>query len=392
MAAIQRAFMAGRGNTKNSTGAVNAKTFLIINAGSSSVKFQCYAKGKILVDGVVEEIGKKSTIRYNSANSSVYRRQQIRTYTEAGLFILSIIPPPDIVVHRVVHGGTYTEPAIITPSVLKKLKSLVSFAPLHMPQSITLVSLLQQKTNATHIACFDTMFHQTMPLVARRYAIPFPNITKHGFHGLAHEAMMLEALRYEKKTAKGTRIITCQLGNGASICAIRDGKSIDTSMGFTPLEGLMMGTRSGDLDPAIIPYLCSKLKKSPAAIQEILEKKSGLYGIAKESDVRMLLHRNDKNAQLALNMFTYRLQKYIGAYIAALEGIDLLILSGGVSRSTVMRCKILFGLEQFGIIINQKKIKKKTPTQVSIGKTRIWIIDVDEQEHMMNLAKKVLKR
>jgi len=351
---------------------------LIINTGSSSLKYRLYENDKIIIDKSIEEIKD-----YNKAVEIVIR--DIKRYDLGSI---------NKIAHRIVHGMNYSSPKIINPKLLKELKKLIVLAPLHMIPAIEVIEVIEvfmKKLKAKNVACFDTSFHQTIPEIANMYAIPIKltkkyQIKRYGFHGIAHEWMFRKVEKINKK--KYSRIITCQLGNGASVCAIKNGKSVDTSMGFTPLEGLMMGTRSGDLDPAIIEFLCKNEKKRVDEITNILQKESGLKGIANESDVRKLLERErkgDKIAKLALDMFAYRVKKYIGSYIAVLGGVDLIVLSGGIARSFKMRERILSGLEEFGIKLNNNNIGGK----ISKGKVSIYVLEADEQEQIFEISKKI---
>lgn len=315
---------------------------LIINPGSSSVKYRLYKNNKIILNGVVDEFKQKGF---------------------AGNIILNKIKKIDKIVYRVVHGKDFANHCIITPKVLAELKKTIILDPNHMPKTIKLIEFFMKNTNAKHIACFDTIFHRTMPEYARIYPIPLRltkkyNIQHYGFHGLAHQAMA-------EKGRGCSKIITCQLGNGVSISAVKNGKCIDTSMGFTPLEGVMMGTRSGSIDPAIIEFLCKKEGKTVSEVTKILQYESGLKGIANEADVRILLKRKDKNAKLAIEMFCYAIRKQIGAYIAALNGVDLIVLSGGISKNAPIRNKIMSGFD-----------------------SKFLIYNADEQELMFNISKK----
>jgi acetate kinase len=376
MVVTRRACMAGSG------------TSLILNAGSSSVKFRLYEGEERVLDGVIDGIGGEAFVEIGTSKSF----RKVRNYNDAGEIILAALEKKTIdrIIHRVTHGEHHDKPAIITPSTLVELKLLIPLSPLHLPASIDLITFFMAKTRAKHIACFDTMFHRTLPEVAKLYAIPQDVARKHGiyrygFHGLAHEAMLLEAQRLAGR--KFSRAITCQLGNGASVCAIKDGKSIDTSMGLTPLEGLVMGTRSGDIDPAVVIYLAHHAQMTPEEVLDLLEKRSGLKGLAGESDVRKLLERElrgDKIATLALDVFAYRVRKYIGAYIIALGGVDCIVLSGGIPRAPKMRERILQGLEEFGVTL--QNVEHPMPVQLSSGKVQVWALEVDEQEHMRKLC------
>jgi acetate kinase len=375
---------------------------LILNAGSSSVKFRLYERGHgghddILLDGVIDAIGGETVIEARHRGEVITCDEKVATYNHAGKVILKLCDSvrPTRIIHRVTHGEYHDAPVIVTPHILKELEILIPLSPLHLPPSIGLIKAFMQSTEAKHIACFDTMFHRKMPEVARTYAIPIDVARKHGiyrygFHGLAHEAMLLEAERLAGR--KFSRAITCQLGNGASLCAIKDGRSIDTSMGLTPLEGLVMGTRSGDIDPAAVIYLAHHASMTPEAVLDMLEKESGLKGIAGEPDVRKLLQREragDKVAAFALDLFAYRMRKYLGAYLAVLGGVDCIVLSGGMPRAPRMRERILRDLQEFGIEIDPAALEKEMPVQLSKGKVQVWAVEVDEQEHMLRLCRNI---
>ena len=380
----------------------NGNSTLIINAGSSSVKFRLYLNSAIAVDGVVDAIGKNARLSF--VKNKVYQemqgvRVQARNYTEAANEIINVLEnfvalkKIKSVVYRVVHGGLYSEPQRITPSVLKELEKFAPLAPLHQPQSMTLIRFFMQQLKARHIACFDTMFHAKMPALANTYAIPRAlaqkyKIMRYGFHGLSHASLLRAAEQYAGK--KYQKVITCQLGNGISLCAIRNGKSVDTTMGFTPLEGLPMGTRSGSIDPAIIPFLCKHEKKTPRQVLSLLEHESGLKALSGFSDIRDLLageKRGDARCKFALDFFAYHIRKQIGAYVAALNGLDCLILGGGISRAPKMRQRILSGLETLGIVLNQKVLSHESPVCISKGKVAIWIVETDEQGYMYEITK-----
>ncbi len=380
----------------------NGNSTLIINAGSSSVKFRLYHNSAMAVDGVVDAIGKHARLSF--VKNSVYQEARgisvnANNYTEAGNEILRMLEvfvsleEIKSVVHRVVHGGSYSEPQKITSNVLKNLERLAPLAPLHQPQSINLIRFFMQRLKAAHIACFDTMFHATMPALADTYAIPREltqkyKIRRYGFHGLSHASLLRTAEQCAGK--KYQKVITCQLGNGISLCAIKDEKSIDTTMGFTPLEGLPMGTRSGSIDPAIIPFICKKEKKTPQQILSLLEHESGLKALSGFRDIRDLLageKKGDVRCKFALDFFTYHIRKQIGAYVAALNGLDCLILGGGISRAPRMRQRILSGLETLGIVVNSRKFALEAPVCISNSKVAVWIVETDEQGYMYEVTK-----
>ena len=388
---------------------------LIVNAGSSSVKMRLYHGKDPLFDGLIDGIGgdalietsfsygKKKGVKNARVGSALSEAQAIKmrvpNYETAGRIIIEMLNTfsnPETVktiVHRVVHGGDFRTPQEITPRVLQKLEALSERAPLHQPPSLALIRFFMKQMKTRHIACFDTAFHRTMPLEARRYALP-PTLTakygieRHGFHGLSHASLYTQLSK--KCVKKYSRVITAQLGNGVSLCAIKDGKSIDTTMGFTPLEGLPMGTRSGNIDPALVAFLCAHEKKTPSAVLKILENESGFLGLTGTWDVRVILGRvrhGEKRALEAIDFFAYHVRKQIGAYVAALGGLDALSLGGGLARSKVIRDKILDGLDKFGIIPDTKRLGDESPVKLSKGKTKVWVFETDEQEYMYEITR-----
>jgi acetate kinase len=375
---------------------------LIVNAGSSSVKFRLCRGDTIVVDGVVDRIGPNAVISFVEGKKYMEQKGALvhaPTYEAASAAILKLAARFEetrsisTIVHRVVHGGTYTQPVVVTPGVLKKLQTLIPLAPLHQPHGLAVIKFLAAKTRARQVVCFDTMFHAKMPVVAKTYALPRAfvmryGIVRYGFHGLSHASLFDAAKRESGK--KYQRAITCQLGNGVSLCAIKNGKSIDTTMGFTPLEGLPMGTRSGNIDPAIVAFLCEKEKKTPQQILQMLEHESGLKALGGASDIRDLLH-NEKNgdtkAKFALDFFAYQIKKQIGAYAAILGGLDCIALGGGIARAPEMRIKLLAGLKHLGIVIDSTALKSKAPIRVSKGSVDVWALETDEQEYMFEITK-----
>jgi acetate kinase len=390
-----------------------AGTVLVLNAGSSSVKFRMYAleaeRERIVLDGVLDGIGARDTlIEYQIGSEQRQERRGIPTYESAASELRGLVRAacerervgePKTFIHRIVHGGGYTAPMLMTSDVLAELVRLKPLAPLHMGPALELHRLLSTES-ATHIACFDTMFHARMPPVATTYGIPKElaqkyGIRRYGFHGIAYAAMLRKASELVGKSPASLRVVACQLGNGSSVCAIDRGRSVDTSMGFTPLEGLMMGTRSGDIDPAIFPFLCEHDKATPAQVLAMLEHDSGLRGLTGEWDVRKLLAREadgDTGAAAALDLFAYRVRKYIGAYAAVLGGIDLLVLSGGVSRAPRMRARLLRDLQYLGILVDASQLEKKSPVLLTSGRVPAICIEVDEQDEMLLQARELLDR
>jgi len=314
---------------------------LVINAGSSSIKFKLFEEKtlKVLQQGLIEEI-KNHHQAFEDLQKEDINFKNIKA-----------------IGHRVVHGGEhFSEATLIDDKVIETIKSLIPLAPLHNPANLEGIYAAQKLApNIPHIAIFDTAFHQTMPEYSYRY--PLPNrlyeslhVRRYGFHGTSHHYVATEASKILKKPLKEINLISLHVGNGVSACAIKNGVSIDTSMGMTPLEGLMMGTRSGSIDPAIVAYLIREGKYNIDEVDTLLNKKSGLLGIAGESDMRSLLSSNAEEAKLAIEMFTYRLKKQIGAYMAVLGDVDALIFTGGIGEnSEEIRSLTCKGLEHFNL-------------------------------------------
>ncbi|MBU1090599.1 MAG: acetate kinase [Candidatus Omnitrophica bacterium] len=327
---------------------------LIINSGSSSIKYKFFDMPKevIISKGSIEHISEKqSTIKDHYSGIQI---------------VLGKIRKVDALGHRVVHGaGEFKKPALINRAVIAKIKQCSSIAPLHNPANLAgILACKRLLPGVEQVAVFDTAFHQTMPDYAYIYGLPFEyykrlGIRKYGFHGTSHEYVASEAARRLKKRLNKLKIITCHLGNGCSITAVDKGKSIDTSMGFTPLEGLIMGTRSGDIDPALVTYIMKKKKFNIQRIDDILNKRSGLKGISGISnDMRTLVRKErsgNKRAKLAIDMFTYRIKKYIGSYVHVMQGLDALVFTAGIGENQrIIRDRICDGL--FSHFKNKPKI------------------------------------
>lgn len=364
---------------------------LVLNVGSSSIKFRLYTEQGIFLDGMIDRIGRDAKLVMHGASIDM----ATPTHEDAGEAILSMAESHGTigrVIHRIVHGKEYPSPIILTKEILEDLHTLIPLSPLHQKHCLALIHLCQRKTHAEQIGFFDTSFHRTLPDVAKTYPLPIEISTKYeirryGFHGIAHQSMMKHACSVLGKTLSSLSIITCQLGSGVSLCMIKNGESVDTTMGFTPLEGIMMGTRSGSLDPAIPLFLCSK-GFSTFQVREMLGKKSGLLGVGGSNDVRDLLERepSHSHARLALSMFVSQVRKQIGAYIAIAGSVDAIVLGGGIIQSVEMRKRLLTDLEHIGIFIDEKDIEKKIPCEIGKGRTRILVCDVDEISEMYNLT------
>ncbi|MDP8234330.1 MAG: acetate kinase [Candidatus Saelkia tenebricola] len=367
--------------------------FLTINSGSSSIKYSLFKVGRRLLlkdKGVVEKIGEEAAV---FIKESKRKKIIIRDHLDAIEVILAEIKSEIkevsslmAVGHRVVHGGErFKDSVIINTQVLKHIKKCNHLAPLHNPPSILAIeACLKLLKNVPQVAVFDTAFHHTIPIAAYTYALPYDfyrkyKVRRYGFHGTSHNYVAVEAAKILKKPFNKLKLITCHLGNGCSIAAIKNGKSIDTSMGFTPLEGLVMGTRSGDIDPAIIFFLIEK-GYSPTEVEELLNRGSGLLGVSGISnDMREIekeISKGNKRASLAREIFVYRLAKYISSYVGVLGGADAVVFTGGIGE-------------------NQKRLRsaveKIIKPLLEKFKTKILVIATDEELMIAKESLKLLK-
>jgi acetate kinase len=360
----------------------------------------------ILAKGIVDRIGQStSRFKYNSKAEKFGREVQIKTYQDSLSLILqtitgkkigviSHIKEIDVVGHRVVHGGNdFDSPVIINEAVIDSIKKLIPLAPLHNQPDLEGIKVAGEiLSDVLQIACFDTTFHRTIPQTAFMYGLPYElyekhNIRRFGFHGISHSFVADRAIQLLNKDGD-TNIITCHLGNGCSITAIKDGHSIDTSMGFTPMEGLLMGTRSGDFDPAIIFYLESKGYKREQ-LNSICNKQSGLLGISGISnDIRELLKaisESNKRAELAIEIFCYRIKKYIGAYTAILGKLDAIVFTGGIGENCPqIRAKACDSIAQLGVEIDQDKndFNENKERYISKPQSKVKILVIPTNEEL----------
>ncbi len=349
---------------------------LAVNAGSSSLKFQLYKmpEEKVIAKGLIERIGLVNPVfTMNFDDERIHLIEQVENHEQAVKLLIKMLIDHKVIDsleniqgigHRVVHGGeTYSDSVLIDEEVIQNIERLAEFAPLHNPANVTGIREFQKVLpDIPAVAVFDTAFHQTMPESSYLYSIPYDyyekySIRKYGFHGTSHKYVAHRAAELLNRPLEITRLISCHLGNGASIAAIHKGKSIDTSMGFTPLAGVTMGTRSGNIDPALIPYLMEKTGKSAEGILDILNKKSGMLGVSGfSSDLRDIVTEATKGndrAQLALDVFANRIHKYIGSYAARMNGVDAIIFTAGIGEnSEVIREKVLSGLQFMGIYMD----------------------------------------
>lgn len=346
---------------------------IAINAGSSSLKFQLFEmpSEEVITKGIVERIGIKDSIFTISVNGEKNKEvTDIPNHDVAvkilldkltSLGIIQSLDEIEGIGHRVVHGGEeFNDSVLITEEVLNKIEVLSELAPLHNPANLTGIRAFQQVLpNVPAIAVFDTAFHQTMPENSFLYSLPYEyykkyGIRKYGFHGTSHKYVSQRAAEMLGRPVEHLRLISCHLGNGASIAAIEGGKSIDTSMGFTPLAGVTMGTRSGNIDPALIPYIMEKKNKNADQVLDVLNKESGMLGVSGfSSDLRDIedeAEKGNERAELALKVFADRIHKYIGSYAARMCGVDAIIFTAGIGEnSSAIRARVLQGLEFMGI-------------------------------------------
>jgi hypothetical protein len=350
---------------------------LVLNSGSSSIKFQLFTMDTrtSLASGLVEQIGSSSSRAVLKANGEVYEIKRFIKDHHDGLeamnelfvtsHILHDLSELDGIGHRIVHGGeSFFSSMIVDESVIKKIEEISPLAPLHNPGHLAgIKNAMKESKNVPHVVVFDTVFHQSMPEYAYRYALPYDvckahHIRKYGFHGTSHRYVCKQAAKMLGIEFDKFNAISLHLGNGASACAVQNGKSIDTSMGLSPLEGLIMGTRSGDIDPAIITYLLNLNELKEEEIDAFLNKKSGLLGICGSSDMREVvikMQEGNERAHLAFEMFCYRIKKYIGAYYAVLGRIDAIVFTGGIGENApYSREKICNDLTHMGIKIDHE--------------------------------------
>jgi len=346
---------------------------LAINAGSSSLKFQLFDMPSeiVITKGLVERIGlKESVFTISVQGEKIIETNDIPNHDIAvSLFlekliefkIISSYTEIDGVGHRVVHGGEeFSDSVILTSEIIKKIEDLSDLAPLHNPANLTGIHAFKQILgDVPSVAVFDTAFHQTMPSKSYMYSLPYEyyqkfRIRKYGFHGTSHKYVSQRASAMLGRPIDQLRIISCHLGNGASIAAIEGGKSIDTSMGFTPLAGVTMGTRSGDIDPALIPYIMEKTGRNVEEVLQILNKQSGMLALSGLSsdlrDIEIEADKGNERAKLALEVFASHIHKYIGSYAARMSGVDAIIFTAGIGEnSTTVRASVLKGLEFMGV-------------------------------------------
>ncbi len=391
---------------------------LVLNCGSSSVKFQLIETNgeAVLAQGIVEKIGSTGAfLRYTKSGSKEIREVTEVPHHEAAvnLVLATLMHSRDGVIksvdeiegigHRVVHGGEeFAESVLITPEVRAAIEKCCQFAPLHNPANLKGIDVCSALMPGTQqVAVFDTAFHQKMPAESFLYAIPYGlyrklGIRRYGFHGTSHRFVAQRAAEELGRPFDQVRLVTCHLGNGASVAAVSGGHSVDTSMGFTPLEGLMMGTRCGDLDPAVVPYLMQREKLSAADVDSLMNKRSGLLGISEGSnDMREIMEAMDNGSErhrLAFAMFCHRVRKYIGSYAAVLGGLDAVVFTGGIGENAKrVRAECLRGLEFLGIELDVEA-NERNATRLSKGRTQALVIRTNEELAIARDTAEVLDR
>ena len=381
---------------------------LVINAGSSSVKYYLYGmpEAKVLAHGTVDRVGQAESTLTHVCDDRTHTSQVAAPDVEAAMDLvcdtlvregvgpLADISEIDAVGHRVVHGGEeFTGSVPIDEQVIASIERYADLAPLHNPPNLAGIRAMQHRLpDVKQVACFDTAFHATIPKVAYMYALPYElyetfHIRRYGFHGISHRYVARRTATLMDRDKYDINAITCHLGNGCSITAVKDGHSIDTSMGFTPLEGVPMGTRCGDLDPAILFYLGDK-GHDPQSLNRLCNTESGLLGLSGLSnDIRSLLQLSrdgDKRATLAIDVFCYRIRKYIGAYAAVLEPLDAIVFTGGIGENaTRLRRQICTGMSQLGVLfdpgVNETAVAKETEISRAHSPVKVFVIPTNEQ-------------
>lgn len=374
-------------------------SILTINAGSSSIKFALYENGDNLqqiLSGKIERIGLKNasfTLKQNDKKTN--ENIDASSFHNAIKSLIDWFEKQDwfndvkAIGHRIVHGMQHTKAEIISDDLLNELNKISSYDPDHLPAEINIIQTIQKKfPQLLQVAGFDTAFHTTIPAVAKTFAIPKryfdEGIQRYGFHGISYSYLMQQLSKQNADEAKG-KIILAHLGNGASIAAVKDGKCIDTSMGFTPAGGIMMSTRSGDLDPGIAWFLMQK-KIDAKSFNDLINHQSGLLGISGlSSDMSDLLQqeKTNKDAALAVDIFCYQIIKYIGAYVAALNGLDVLVFSGGIGENaSVIRSRICYAFQYINLFIDQQK-NNNNELVISNNQSKIKVYVIPTNEELM---------
>ncbi len=377
---------------------------LVLNSGSSSIKFQLFEmdENRSIASGIIEQIGENDSSAKIYFDDKVIEKNEFIKDHHSGLKLMNMLLIESCTIksldelgaigHRVVHGGEkFSKPVIVNNDVLEEIEKLIPLAPLHNPANLDGIKVtMQQSPKVPQVAVFDTAFHSTIPSYAYMYALPYEmyekdGVRKYGFHGTSHHYVIKEASKY--LDIEDINAITLHLGNGASMAAVKNGKCVDTTMGLTPLEGLIMGTRSGDLDPAILFYLARKHDLSIDELDKLLNKQSGLKGICGNNDMReveSMAEKGDNRAKLALDMFAYRIKKYIGSYSAVVGKLDCIIFTGGIGENDIdTRARCCESLENLGIeldlVKNNQRAKNILDISLKGSKVKVLVIPTNEE-------------
>jgi len=384
---------------------------LVINCGSSSIKYQLLdmEREQVLAEGLLEKIGEPGALLSHRVGKEVIKEEVTAHDHREGLRlvidhlleksggVIKDLSEISAVGHRVVHGGdAFIESTLIDEKVMQTIRKFAALAPLHNPPNLAgIEAAMDLLPDAPQVAVFDTSFHQTMPREAYIYALPYEfyekyGVRRYGFHGTSHRYVALRAAQIMGRNLESLKIITCHLGNGCSITAVDRGKSVDTSMGFTPLEGLPMGTRCGDIDPSIIFFVAEKARLDLTEINEILNRKSGLLGISGVSndvrEVKSEAERGNNRAQLALRILAYKVRKYIGAYAAVLGGVDAIVFTAGIGENAeYIRSEACRGLEFLGVRLDVSKNRDPAKWQgmISSDDSKVKVLVVPTREELM---------
>ncbi len=396
---------------------------LVVNAGSSSLKYQLFdtSTDKVLAKGICERIGidggkiehkqadgTKTVREVEMANHSVATKIVVETLTDPTIGCIKDMSEIEAVGHRVVHGGAYfSESVLVTDEVLEKLNKCIDLAPLHTPAHLMgIKGCTDEMPGVPQVLVFDTAFHQTMPEKAYFYAIPYEmyekyDIRRYGAHGTSHRYVAGEMCKILGKT-EGTKIITCHMGNGSSISAVKDGKVVDTSMGFTPLDGVEMGTRCGSIDPAIVTFIMDKEGFTPNEMSDFMNKKCGFLGVSGISsdsrDIEAAIREGNHRADLAANILAYQVQKYIGSYTAAMNGLDAIVFTAGMGENNPeLRERACTNMEYFGIEID-REVNAAAHHQSNVvklstenSKVAVYLIPTNEELVIANDTEKLVR-
>jgi len=382
------------------------QSIAVINAGSSSVKFTVFSASlEPQLKGLVDGIGTNPHIKCKSGDDKVIKDEDLKdatTHKDVTALILKIFDEQlgkgaiGAIGHRVVHGGKeYSEPMLVTKKVLGELEALTVLAPLHQPHNLAPIkNIMEASPSMPQVACFDTAFHRTHPEIADKLAIPRKfsdeGVQKYGFHGLSYEYIASQLSDY----TPASKVVVCHLGNGASACAIKDGKSVDSTMGFTALDGLIMGTRCGSIDPGVLLYFMQEKNMTGKQIEKILYKESGLLGVSGISnDVRELLESKSKHAAEAIDLFCYRIVREVGALASVMGGMEALVFTAGIGEnSSVIRQKVCEGLEWFGLEID-KKANKDNDVCINTfdSGVDVFVLPTNEERMIAKHVQKILK-